>query len=97
MTNRMMRATAVIAFWMLFAAAPAAANDFMHQGCLKRAEDQYAHCMDRAARTAERRPANSPFNSQMDERRCEAVRASSIRQCETQLRQRDKMRPNNRP
>ena len=99
MTNRMMRATAVIAFWMLFAAAPAAANDFMHKSCMKRADDQYARCMDNAARRAERSPIKSPTGmfGRMDERQCEMTRAGMVRQCETQLQQRDRMRPNNRP
>lgn len=95
MTNRMMRATAVIAFWMLFAAAPAAANDFMHKSCLKRAEDQYARCVNNADRLAGSNP--NSFMQENAKRRCEAARAQSARQCDAALERRERMRPNNRP
>ena len=96
MTNRMMRSTAVIAFGMLFSAVPAAANDFMHRNCMNSAESQYARCMDNADRRAERSTkAHSQMGRQMDERRCSTTRDGMVRQCERNLAQRERMRPNN--
>ena len=94
-TDRMIRAALAMAasfgiLLALFAAAPAAANDFMHQNCMRNADNQYARCVDNADRQA----PNS-FMQENAKRRCEAARVQSARQCDAALERRERMRPNN--
>lgn len=93
MSDRMMRAAAVLAFWTLFGAAQAAANDFMHQNCMRNADNQYQRCMDSADRSAGSNP-NSFFHEQA-RRRCETARGRSRSQCDAALERRERTRPNN--
>ena len=93
MTNKMMRSTAVIAFGRLFGAAPTAANNFMHQNCMRNADNQYQRCMESADRSAGSGPYQF-FNAQAERRR-EAARDRSRSQCDAALERRERTRPNN--